>query len=177
MDIAPTILNLGGITVQQREGKMLHRGRAVHPITGRSWKSLLSPTADLQAEWTVYPRDRAIGWELHAQAALRKGDYKIVYIKSSYGGRAGKWDDPNGWELFDVVRDPGETRDLSEEMPENLAELLRDWDKYVQSCGVVWGPQANDEGLSLEEAPHLHKDGMELQRTWLQVPHGGNPPL
>jgi arylsulfatase len=133
----------------------------------------------LSGEWAIYPSDRAVGWELHAQAALRKGEYKIVFLRNTHGGKAvmDDQDDTSGWELFNVSKDPGETVDLSDKEPEKRKELLRHWDEYVTECGLVWGPNALDGGLSEEEAPHLHDVDLELQKTWLQVPSGQRPNL
>ena len=176
MDIAPTIMDLAAINLPTTSnGKLLHRNREVYPISGKSWKGLLADPSGA-SEWSVYREDKPIGWELHTQAALRKGDYKIVYLKSSHGGKAYAKDIRDGWELFNVRKDSGETQDIGEQMPEKLAELLEHWDQYVQDCGLVWGPNTSEPGLTPDEAPHLHQDGMELQRTWLQVPSGGTPP-
>jgi arylsulfatase len=41
------------------------------------------------------------------------------------------------WQLYDVVNDPGETRDLSEEQPDTLSELRAAWDHYASDVGVV----------------------------------------
>jgi len=35
------------------------------------------------------------------------------------------------WQLFDVVKDPGESKDLSESMPEKLETLKTAWDQYA----------------------------------------------
>ncbi|RSH93041.1 hypothetical protein EHS25_007394 [Saitozyma podzolica] len=100
----------------------------------------------LGEEYAIYPPDRAVGWELHAQAALRKGDYKIVFLKQSHGGKAvmNDRDDEGGWELFNIAADPGETVDLSKEKPEKLQELLDHWSEYVTDYGVVWEIVAAD---------------------------------
>lgn len=112
---------------------------------------------------------QAIGRELHEQAAF----HKILYINNSSRGKAIGADDPNGWELFNVPSDPGETKDLSTREPDT--ELLEDWDTYVKETGSVWGPDAMEPGLSKEEAPHLHDVDLELHRTWLQTPSGSRP--
>ena len=41
------------------------------------------------------------------------------------------------WRLFNVAEDPGETRDLSIEMPELLQDLRAAWDRYADDVGVV----------------------------------------
>ena len=56
-----------------------------------------------------------------ARGALLKGDCNIVHIARANGG-VGDCDD--GWELFNMVVDPGETHDLAPQYPDKLAELL-----------------------------------------------------
>lgn len=172
MDMLPTFLDLARISVPRDGNKCLrHRGRLTHPIRGKSWMPYLQSN-DVAHPFSFWREDEAIGWELHEQAALKKGHYKIVYIKRTSGGKADGADDPNGWELFNLTTDPGETQDLSSKEPEKFRELLADWDTYVRETGLVWGPQAMEPGLTVQEAPHLHDVDMELQRTWLQTPHG-----
>jgi hypothetical protein len=41
------------------------------------------------------------------------------------------------WQLFNVVEDPGEMRDLSDQNPEKKKELLAAWDAYVEQFNVI----------------------------------------
>jgi hypothetical protein len=41
------------------------------------------------------------------------------------------------WQLYDLATDPGEVRDLAEEQPEVLKEMLALWDRYVLENGVI----------------------------------------
>jgi arylsulfatase len=41
------------------------------------------------------------------------------------------------WQLYDLATDPGEVRDLAEEQPDVLKELLALWDQYVLENGVI----------------------------------------
>ena len=180
MDIAPTFLDIIGVSLPSTdEGKIVHRGRPVHAMTGYSWASYFGSSSHGMAtkpeEWAIYPADKAIGWEMHTQAALRKGAWKIVHMKKAFGGKAERDDDTYGWELFNVEADPGETTDLSGTETAKLAELLSDWEAYVVEYAVVWGPTAMDSGLTPDEAPELHENHIELQRTWLQAPNGQRP--
>lgn len=179
MDLFPTFLDLIDVSLPAEGSKVLHRGKAVHPVRGQSWKKFITDgtRVDPNDEFALWSASRAIGWELHSQAALKKGQYKIVFIRTTHGGKAVVDDDPSGWELFNVTLDPGETTDISDQEPEKLKELLGDWEQYVKETGLVWGPNAMEPGLSAEDAPHLHEVDLELQRTWLQTPHGARPGL
>ena len=59
------------------------------------------------------------------------------------------------WELFDLSKDPGETCDLAESLPEILQELLKGWDEYVISKGVLWGLKGDP---NLTTNPHLDRE-------------------
>jgi arylsulfatase len=70
-----------------------------------------------------------IGWEMFGNRALRQGKWKILWITG-----------PNGddrWELYDLEKDPGESKDLSKQYPEKFKEMLLLWDDYVKRNGVV----------------------------------------
>lgn len=167
------------------KGRVYHRGRAVYAMTGKSWVRWFGrgESASDTEEWAVYPPTEPVGWELQAMAALRMGDWKIVHLRASHGGKAHPWrtpapegqDDPQGWELFNVASDPGETRDLSSEQPEKLAELLAHWEAYCAEFGLVWGEHAMDDGLSLDEASKWHDYDPEMQRGWIVTKEGGAP--
>lgn len=43
------------------------------------------------------------------------------------------------WQMFNLVDDPTESRDLAQAQPEKLAELLKDWDAYVARNNVLEG--------------------------------------
>lgn len=115
-DIAPTLLDLAGAdAAATRIGE-----RTVRPITGRSWAAWLR-----NSDVRVYGADDGIGAELFGSRAFRKGDWKITDIGDGI------------WRLFDIARDPGETRDLSLAEPGRRAELSAAWESYARDVGVV----------------------------------------
>ena len=115
-DIAPTLLDLAG--ADPRVTKV--GGRAVRPITGRSWGDWLR-----RADAPVYGADDGIGAELFGSRAYRQGDWKLTDIGDG------------DWRLFNIARDPGETRDLSQIEPERKAALAAAWDDYARRVGVI----------------------------------------
>ncbi|KAF7975825.1 hypothetical protein HWV62_8375 [Athelia sp. TMB] len=131
MDVTPTILALAGVA---HPGAALFRGRAVEPVRGKSWAPFFAEIRSLSGDAAAIhgAADPAVGWELFGRAALRCGAHKIVHMPPWAHGTG-------GWELYDLARDPGETRDLAAELPEKLAELLAQWEVYVRETGVVWG--------------------------------------
>jgi len=187
MDFAPTFLDLAGVTLPPAFERMVpsngpgdalaprkmttFRGRDVHAMRGKSWLPQFAQGNRIEENemWAIHSSSEPVGWELFARGALRKGDWKIVHIHKKQGG-VGEGDE--GWELFDVVQDPGETKDLALEAPEKLEELRACWEQYVAECGVVWGATAVAAGLSKEEAPDYWQDELELQAAWMGAKAG-----
>ncbi|KAK8078626.1 arylsulfatase [Apiospora saccharicola] len=120
MDILPTMLDLAGATHPAPNFK----GREVVPMGGRSWVPYLNDGAE-----KVHPEDQvATGWELFGRRAIRRGDYKALFIPAPQGS--------DEWELFDITKDPGENDNLAKQFPQVLQGLLEDWAKYVQDTGM-----------------------------------------
>ncbi|MDF2638715.1 MAG: arylsulfatase [Novosphingobium lindaniclasticum] len=126
-DVAPTLLDLAGVTQPQS-----FKGRTILPIEGRS----LVPVLEDKATEVRGPSE-PVGTELFYRRALRKGDWKAVYLPQSgetyprAGAGSGKW------QLFNLAADPAEANDLAASQPEKLADLIADWDRYAQEKGVA----------------------------------------
>jgi arylsulfatase A-like enzyme len=140
-DIAPTILDLAGVS-QVAE----FDGRAVKPMTGRSLLPLLSGSSVQH-----YGTEDVVGLEAAGNAALFRGDYKLVRNMPPYGD--------GEWYLHDIATDPGETRDLSGEQPALFAELRAEYDAYAARVGVLEMP----EGYA--QMKQLSLNWMEKHRT------------
>ncbi len=93
-------------------------------MRGRSIVGVLSG-----AKKEVYSADDFVGGEMWNGKWMRQGDYKAVSVSPPYG--------TGEWELFNVVADPGETRDLADEHPELLQKLRAAWEDYAEEVGVV----------------------------------------
>ena len=98
--------------------------RAVEPMRGRSLSGVLSGAAS-----ETYTANDFIGGEMRNGKWIRQGPYKAVAVAPPY--RTGEW------RLFNVEKDPGETRDLAGEQPERLEELMEAWKRYAKDVGVV----------------------------------------
>lgn len=131
-DIAPTLLDYAGLTQPAT-----FAGRAILPHQGHSLRPVLAATAP-----AVRSADEAVGYELFYRRALRKGDWKVVYLPAGTNRYTRKGVSTGRWQLFDVARDPGETRDLAAAEPARLAELVAAYDAYAKDKGVVPLPPA-----------------------------------
>ena len=120
MDICPTILEMAGI----KHPAPTYQGRDVVPMRGVSMLPWLSGK-----EERVHDREFIHGWELCGRGAIRKAEWKAVFIPKPKGTEK--------WQLYDLSKDPGETQDLAQDHPIKLEELLGHWGKYVTDCGVV----------------------------------------
>ena len=119
-DIVPTLLQLAGATAP--DGR--YKGREVLKPDGASMLAHL----DGQSA-TVHAPDRAVGYELAGNTALFKGDLKLVKDFAPFGD--------NDWHLYDIRRDPTESRDLREQQPEVFRAMQADLQQYLASNGVV----------------------------------------
>ena len=118
-DIMPTVLELADV-----EHPKEFEGRALEPMIGRSLADVLSGAAT-----DAYGADDLIGGEAMDGKWMRRGDYKAVSIARPFG--------TGTWGLYNLAEDPGETRDLSAEMPDLSRELQTAWDRYAEEVGVV----------------------------------------
>ena len=74
-----------------------------------------------------------------------KGDYKIVINRTGQSVAE--------WHLFNIRTDPGEARDLAQEQPAILEEMLADYESYVQANNVLPMPEGyNRTGRILGDA-------------------------
>jgi arylsulfatase len=127
MDLAPTFLETAGSTYPSR-----WKGSELVPMRGKSILSLLDGTSDV-----VHAENEVIGWELMGWRAVRKGRWKLTWIDAPFG--------TSNWQLFDLVSDPGETTDVSEDNPEQLQRLMQSWDEYEKEVGIIY----SEEGLPI----------------------------
>lgn len=152
MDVVPTILDLASVKI---DSSSLLLDRPLQKMRGHSWKTFLDAFAQgTHGDITILDPEAPVGWEVCGSGALRKGRYKITYVPAPKG--------PQRWELFDILDDPGETRDLSSDMPELLQQMVGHWEVYKREVGVV--------GLAgeLKDVP-LTQDEFEDVGKWIRT--------
>ena len=127
-DITPTILSLTGVS----QPSARYAGRPVQPIIGRDLTPLLSGAAE-----RVYDPDDAVGYELTDHGVLFQGDYKLVINQPPRGD--------GQWRLFNLVKDPGETVDLSASHALRFQRMLSLYEQYRVDNNVVPVPQGYNQ--------------------------------
>ncbi|MET3826016.1 arylsulfatase [Sphingomonas sp. PvP055] len=120
MDVVPTLVEAAG--GQWRGGR--YAGRTVQPVRGASWRPYLLGDAP-----RVHAASEPVGSELFGRRAIRQGDWKAVDLG-------------DGWRLFNLADDPGETRDLAKAEPKRIAALVAAWDSYGKQVGVIMPSKA-----------------------------------
>jgi arylsulfatase A-like enzyme len=115
MDVVPTLVEAAG---GQWRGTS-YAGRTVQPVRGASWVPYLRGGAQ-----GVHATTEPVGSELFGRRAVRQGDWKAVNLG-------------DGWRLFNLAADPGETHDLSKAEPNRIAALAAAWDGYQKDVGVI----------------------------------------
>jgi arylsulfatase A-like enzyme len=113
IDIVPTVLELAGERPEALEG--------APPLAGISLLPLFERDGAVSHEqlWWCHDNHRAI----------RVGDWKLVAAHNE------------PWELYDLSRDRGETRNLASEMPEKVRELEERWTRLSDTFRGQAPPQ------------------------------------
>ena len=109
-DVAPTLLALAGVPAPAMTGHSLL------PMFGGG-------------DAVVRNADEVLGYELSGNAVLWKAALKLVRNLPPYGD--------GDWHLFDIVADPGETRDLRRARPVEFAAMQADYATWATAGGVL----------------------------------------
>jgi arylsulfatase/uncharacterized sulfatase len=131
-DIAPTILAMAGI--EQPQGRF--GGREVEPMTGKDLSPILDGTSD-----HIYQSDDYVGYEVAGNVALFNNGYKLVLNRGPLGD--------GEYYLFDIVNDPGETKDLKAENPVLFQHMLNLYQQYAEENGVLPVPDHYSQDIEI----------------------------
>lgn len=123
IDVVPTLLEFAGLDPAPTDGTV--------PIHGTSLRALLAGETE-----RVRPPDQPVGIEVGGNAALFRGDHKLVRVMPPWGDGV--------WRLYDLARDPGETKDRSDAEPGRKIQMLADYDAYAAEMGVLPMPAGYD---------------------------------
>ena len=123
-DVVPTLLDLA----QVPRPAARWREREVLPLEGFSLLPLLKGEAV-----QVRSPEQPLGYELLGNQALFKGELKLVKNVPPIGDAQ--------WHLFNLRDDPGETRDLRQQLPEAFRSMQADYAAWAQAHGVLPMPK------------------------------------
>ena len=112
IDFMPTFVELAGATYPDSL-----KDKAITPMEGVSFMNLLK--GELQKQKT----HQNLFWEHFGHKAVRQENWKLVSKKE-------------GWELYDLDKDPVELHNLVETYPEKAAELTELWKQWAQRAMV-----------------------------------------
>ena len=118
-DLMPTILDVAKVRHQEQ-----FDGRKVIPMQGKSVLKMFNGTAA-----SPYAGANQVGYELSGKKAFFDGDWKILLMPKPMG--------TGEWELFNIKDDPAELTDLSKKNPQELKELVAQWEQYKKDNGVL----------------------------------------
>lgn len=150
-DILPTLTDLAGV----RDHGGSWQGKAVESVTGRSLVPML------EGQPGSVHGDAPIGYELSGNAALFRGDYKLVRNLAPTGdGR---------WRLYNLKLDPGETRDLATTEPDRFAAMTADYRAYAKANGVLEMPAGYTADEQINRYAFEHQGKPRLIRLGLWV--------
>ena len=131
-DIAATIISMAGIEAPNSR----YGGRPILTMTGKD----LTPVVRGEVEG-VYSEDDAIGYELTGHGVLFQGDYKLAKNLAPLGD--------GQWRLFNIVKDPGETKDLKSEMPKRFERMISAYEQFTIENRVQALPAGYSQGRQI----------------------------
>lgn len=137
-DLVPTLLEAAGIPAHNGT----YRERKVEPMDGRSLVPILQGKSA-----RVYGPEEAVGYELSGCQVVFKGPFKLVRNIPPLGDRK--------WRLYDLEKDPGESFDLADKLPDVVQALKKDYENYANANRVLPIPDDFDlQSAALRYAMH-----------------------
>ncbi len=119
-DITPTILEYAGVN---HPGSS-YNGHEVHPMMGKSLRSLFNGTVD-----RIYGETEIVADEMFNNSAVWMGDWKAMKHEAPIGD--GKW------QLHNLATDPTELINVADQHPDIMQRLISAYETYAKDVGVV----------------------------------------
>jgi arylsulfatase A-like enzyme len=158
IDLAPTILELVGLSPGWQS-----QGRSI-----LGWLQAGAPDIDARLVFSES------GYVKEFEVSVRKGRFKLIKIGTKY---LSKLLTGAPYELYDVLADPGETKNLVDEQPDVFAELREELDAYVEAA-YQRVPPPTEEGEftpSPEELKAMTELGYAHDKEHAEHSEGGAP--
>jgi arylsulfatase A-like enzyme len=77
----------------------------------------------------IHGIDDPIGVEMFNNTAVYKGQWVAINDKSHPTGK--------GWQLYNIISDPAQTKNLADQHPDVLQQMITDYQSYAEDVGVV----------------------------------------
>lgn len=123
-DLTPTILNLTRTSTQTPADKIAIEGQSIV-------KQLKAPNARTTGANNIDVL------EMRGGRQVRMGDYKALLISNQPMGIKVDILRPQEWQLFNIVKDPGETNNLADKEPAILQQMIDAYDAYAKRVRVI----------------------------------------
>ena len=133
-DIVPTLLDIAGVDKPNAQ----YKGKTIHPLKGKSLISFFKGDTD-----KIRNSDESVGYELAGSSAIFQGKYKLVRNPVPKG--------TGEWELFNIIKDPAETTNLSGDMPKLVVELTKAYEDYAKENNVIAVPEDYNPAIQLQK--------------------------
>lgn len=134
-DLSATLLEIAGV---QHPGTK-HQGREIAPLEGDSFLSLLTVEGASLAR-----KDKTFVWELDGQVALVRDNWKYSRLETPHREIKAE----PGWRLYNLIDDPGETRNLSGDHPELVSQFNDAWERVASSGEMIIYPDPEQGWLT-----------------------------
>ena len=126
IDLMPTFAEVAGATYPAK-----FEGHEILPMEGRS---MVPGFAGDDPD-----EERILIWEHMGNAAIRRGDWKLVRLRRT------KAETDLKWKLYDTAKDRSEMHDLAAEHPELAKELADLWEKHARRTLVYPRPESRSD--------------------------------
>ncbi len=117
VDLMPTFLDLAESVYPSQ-----FNGVDLKPIPGQSMIPLIKNTSAGDTQETYF-------WEHFGAAAIRKGAWKLVRLRKG-----------EDWELYNMQTDRTEQNDLSNQYPEKVNDLAKEWEALAHRYQAIPAP-------------------------------------
>jgi arylsulfatase A-like enzyme len=132
-DVAPTFLQLAGVNYPKT-----YNNKSVYQLPGESFLPFIQGSRDY-----VHKTDYVFGLEHYGACMLIKGKWKITNTSDPF--------DESAFALYDLSKDQGETKDLSNAFPDKFKELLNEWQAFKKKNLVVALEQGEADYLDINK--------------------------
>lgn len=128
VDILPSVLDVAGVDIPSTR----YKGKEIYPPKGVSFLSALQKSGSFT---DVHPKGSVLADELMGASYLVRDNWKLSQQAPLSSTPVFTKDVP--FALYDISKDRGETKDLSVQYPDVLADMKEEFREYIRQNNVV----------------------------------------